>query len=232
VEYNKQSSGMPETGYWLNFSPPPGAYTHEFCGSNTIPGAQCPNCDKPLLKSASLSANDPALFLDPTRFSSLPLLYCWTCAIPYGEFRYKIHPDGSVGILKYLESYDDAFGPDGPYDGYTGEFRATTFSLERQSDEEQRLLRSHFEETEDDLPDELAYPRHQVGGFPMIYNPQSDVCPQCGVEMVTFASISDHALGNGDAKKPEDSFVDNSGVQTVFSFCRDCSVVSAYHSCD
>jgi hypothetical protein len=232
VEYNKQSSGMPETGYRLNFSPPPGAFTHEFCGSNAVPGAQCPNCEKPLLKLASFSASDSALILDPARFATLPLLYCWTCALPYGEFQYKIHPDGSVGILKYLESCDGAFGPDGPYDGYTGEFRAIAFNLERQSDEEQRLLRLRFEGTEDDLPGELADPRHQVGGFPMIYNPQTDICSQCGAEMPMFATIADCALGNGDAKDPEDSFVDNSGVQTVFSFCRNCSVVSAYHSCD
>jgi len=232
MEYSEQSSGMPETGYWFNFFPPPDTCSHEFCGSNTVSGAQCPNCDKPLLKLASFSASDPALILDPTQTPSMPLLYCWTCAIPYGEFHYKILPDGSIEILKYLESYEGAFGLGGPYDGYTGEFRAKTFSLEPQSDEEQQSLRSRFEGAEDDLPDELDYPRHQVGGFPMIYNPQSDVCPQCGAEMLTFAAIADHALGNADAKKPEDSFADNSGVQTVFLFCRNCSVVSAYHSCD
>lgn len=229
---NQQSPGLPETGYWLNFTPPPDACAHEFCGSNIVRGAQCPNCDKPLLRLASFSASDSALLLDPARIPSLPLLYCWTCAIPYGEFQYKILSDGSVEILKYLEKDAGAFGFDGPYDGYTGKFPAKTFSLERQLEEEQRLLKLRFDEIEDDLPGELSDPRHQVGGFPMIYNPQSDVCPECGAEMPTFAAIADNAIGNGYAKRPEDSFVDNSGVQMIFLLCRECSVVSAYHSCD
>ena len=205
-------------------------HTHEFCGPNAIPGAHCPNCDKPLLKLAKLSATDPVLELDPQRIPDLPLLYCWTCAIPYGEFRYKIHPDGSVKVVTFLDKYEEAFGPDGPYDGYTGEYPARSFCLAPQSSKEQSLLRSHFEGEDVDVPDDLI--QHQIGGLPMIYNPQSDICPECGEEMPTFASIADNALGNGYAEKAEGSFVDNCGVQTVFLLCRNCSLVSAYHSCD
>jgi hypothetical protein len=232
VESNKQSAGSPEVGYWLNFSPPPGTLTHEFCGSNAVPGAQCPNCERPLLKLATFSADDPALMLDRARITSLPLFYCWTCSIPYGEFRYKVLADGSIQILNYLETYDGAFGPDGPYDGYTGQFQAKRFRLEPQTDEEQTELKLRFEGTDSESAGDLNDPRHQVGGFPMIYNPQTDQCPQCGEEMPTLAAIADNAKGNGYAKTAEESFTDNSGVQTVFLFCRNCSVVSAYHSCD
>jgi hypothetical protein len=232
MEFNKQSVGIPTTGYWLNFTPPSSAHLHELCGPNAIPGADCPNCKRPLLKVAVFSAGDPAVALDPTRIPSLPLLYCWTCSIPYGEFRYSIEPEGSVRILTLLDSYEGAFGPDGPYDGYTGQFPSTSFCLEPQSEEEQRSLRARSEGAEEELPSELDSPRHQVGGYPMIYNPQSDICPQCGKDMPIFAVIADNTRGNGDAKSVSESFVDNSGVHTVFLLCRSCSVVSVYHSCD
>lgn len=232
MEFNTRSEGKPATGYWLNFAPPSGAALHEFCGPNTIAGAECPNCQKPLLKLAVLSASDPALELDPAQVPSLPLLYCWTCAIPYGEFRYSVRTDGSVEILTFLDSSEVAFGPDGPYDEYTGEFPSKQFSLEPQSEDEMSSLQAYAEGIEEDLPDGLDYPRHQVGGNAMIYNPQSDTCPKCGIEMSTFAAIADNACGNGDAESASESFVDNSGVQTVFLLCRGCSIVSAYNSCD
>jgi hypothetical protein len=232
LEFNKQSAGVPATGYWLNFALPPGVHLHELCGPNAIPGADCPNCKRPLLKLAVFSAADPVVMLDPARIPSLPLLYCWTCAIPYGEFRYSIQPDGSVQILTFLDKYEDAFGTDGPYDGYTGQFPSTSFCLVPQSEEEQHSLRARSEGTEEELPYGLDFPRHQVGGDPMIYNPQSDICPRCGKNMPTFAAIADNTRGNGDAKSVSESFVDNSGVQTVFLLCRSCSVVSVYHSCD
>lgn len=232
MELNTQSEGNPATGYWLKFAPCSDAILHELCGPNTISGADCPNCGKPLLKLAVFSPADPALNLNSARIPSLPLLYCWTCAIPYGEFRYSIHTNGSVRILTFLDSYEEAFGPDGPYDEYTGQFPSTSFCLERQSEEEQRSLRARSEGLEEELPSGLDFPRHQVGGDPMIYNPQSDICPQCGEDMPTFAVIADNTRGNGDAKSACESFVDNSGVQTVFLLCRSCSIVSVYHSCD
>jgi hypothetical protein len=232
MEFNTQTAGNPETGYWLNFTPPTVAHLHEFCGPNDIPGAVCPNCNTPLLKLAVFSAADPVLALDPARTPCLPLLYCWTCAIPYGEFRYEIQSDGSVRVLTCLGGYEGAFGVEGPYEGYTGQFPLIRFSLEPQSEEERRLLRARFNDAEGDISGELADPRHQVGGYPMIYNPQADNCPQCSAEMPLFASIADNALGNGYAKSAQESFTDNSGVQMIFLFCRGCSIVSAYHSCD
>jgi hypothetical protein len=232
LEFNERSEGNPATGYWLNFAPASGANLHEFCGLNAIAGAECPNCEKPLLKLAVFCAADPALELDSARMPSLPLLYCWTCAIPYGKFRYSVGSDGSVEILKFAEEYETAFGPEGPYDGYTGEFASRSFSLEPQSEEEMSSLRAYAEGTEEDLADGLEDPRHQVGGNAMIYNPQSDTCPKCGSEMPTFAAIADNACGNGYAESTSESFTDNSGVQTVFLLCRGCSIVSAYHSCD
>jgi len=48
-----------------------------------------------------------------------------------------------------------------------------------------------------------------------------------------LAAICDKAAGNEDINAEQnETFTGNSGVQMVFLFCRDCSVVTAYHSCD
>ena len=54
---------------------------HVFCGPNNIPGAWCPNCDKPLLNILDLDTSDPRLELGTALPSSLPLLCCWTCNV-------------------------------------------------------------------------------------------------------------------------------------------------------
>ncbi len=112
----------PDHGLRLTFAPEPSAPLHQFCGTNTIKDASCPYCQKPLLRVLSLSANDPQLNLDPSKTPIVHLLYCWTCSIPYGVFSYRILRDGSLQLLEVPPIYKEAFGPDGPYEGYTGQF--------------------------------------------------------------------------------------------------------------
>jgi hypothetical protein len=58
-------------------------------------------------------------------------------------------------------------------------------------------------------------------------------CPVCSTEMPLLAAICDDATGNDPfGVEVENSFVGNGGVQMIFHLCRECSVVSAYHSCD
>jgi hypothetical protein len=124
------------------------------------------------------------------------------------------------------------FGPDGPYDGYTGHYWLKRVSLIPLSEKVQ--TRQKAAQSDSDLMLDLyGEQNHQIGGFPVIANSQEITCPVCLKESPLFAVICDDATGNNPGKVPaENTFVDNCGVQMVFHFCRDCSVVSAYHSCD
>ena len=233
-EYNSQPDGNPKHGYVLNFSPEGDAVKHEFCGTHQIRGAVCPNCNKPLLRILSLNANDNVLDLNAAKTPVVPLLYCWTCSIPYGEFSYKISPDGSIEIAQIPERQPDSeFGPEGPYDGYTGNYPLRRISLEPMADDDDAKLDQARKEEEDDSDSDLFEPRHQIGGSPFIYNPQTLTCPSCSKEMPVLAAICNDATGNNPWES-EDSrtFAGNGGVQMVFQLCRDCAIISAYHSCD
>lgn len=234
VEYNSQPDGNPKHAYLLNFSPKPGEVQHTFCGTHAIPGATCPNCNKALLRILSLCAKDSRLNVDGAKTPFVHLLYCWTCSIPYGEFSYRVNGDGSVDIVQIPERQPDSeFGLEGPYDGYTGVYPPLKIALTPMDDVGDARLAEARKNLEYDLDDELFEPRHQIGGSPFLYNPQTLACPRCSKEMPLLASICDDATGN-DPRKDEvlTTFVGNGGVQMVFQFCRDCAIVSAYHSAD
>ena len=225
VEDDSQLESNPKQGYLLDFSPAANQVQHDFCGDHEIPGALCPYCNKALLRILSLSAEESALNLNPKKTPFIHLLYCWTCSIPFGVFSYKINPDGGVELLQVPKRIPESeFGIDGPYDGYTGKFPAQKVSLEPLGDKAE----SSNERDEDD-DDEI---RHQIGGRPFIDNPQSLACPTCSKEMPLLAAICNDATGNDPWQEESKTFTGNGGVQMIFHFCRDCSVVSAYHSCD
>ena len=91
TENADQALGIPEHGYWLDFSPGPDVTQHDFCGSHEIVGASCPNCNKPLLRILSLYTIDPVLRPELSETPVIHLLYCWTCSIPYDRFSYKVN---------------------------------------------------------------------------------------------------------------------------------------------
>jgi hypothetical protein len=233
-EYNSQPDGDPKHAYILNFSPMAGAVQHDFCGSHDIRGATCPNCNKPLLRILSLHARDHVLNLDQTKTLVVPLLYCWTCSIPYGEFSYEVNVDGTIEIVQIPERQPDSeFGLEGPYDGYTGAYPLQTVALEPMSDVDDAKLATARQDGEYDSDDDLFEPRHQIGGSPFIYNPQTLTCPVCSKEMPILAAVCNDATGNTPWKNEDFStFAGNGSVQMVFQFCRNCAIVSAYHSCD
>ena len=234
IENDCQSAGNPERGYWLNFSPDELEFTHEFCGEHDIPGAVCPNCEKPLLRLLSLNAEDPSPNLDREKTPFVHLFFCWTCALPYDDFTYRVTKDGGIELLEVLSGFEGAFGKDGPYDRYTGAFPMKKVSLRPQSNaESERLARRWTDEYENADWDELWESRHQVGGCPFIANPEKKNCPVCKTEMPVLANICDSAVDNNSWQtEHHQSFAGNCGVQMVFLFCRDCSVVSGYHCCD
>jgi hypothetical protein len=230
-----QPAGDPESGYRLNFDPSPSAIFHDFCGENKIEGASCPHCKKPLLRLLTLNTNDEALNIDPKTLPAVHLLYCWNCSIPFGEFSYKIENDGSVVLLQYPPRMPESeHGPDGPRDGYTGEFVHRRVSLDGIGQEEQARYKDFWNSIDADPYDcGVDTIGHQVGGFPFIYNPCRTKCPSCTEDMPLLASICDDATGNSpDSVSECDSFVGNCGVQMVFHFCRKCSIVTGYSSCD
>lgn len=222
----------PPQPYIVTFSGPLEARPHRFCPSPNVPGAECPNCKKPLVHLLSLQT-DQLPFWSAHSPAAIHLLYCWTCAIPYDSFSYRIHPDGSIEILHYLDRYSDCFGPSGPYEGYTGVFPESRVGLRALSDVEQGIARQIL--VGEIVPEEYRYltePVHQIGGFPMIYNPQEVACPACAQGAPFFATICDNAVGEQSQFDPLLSFTGNCGVQMVFHWCTSCAVMTAYHSCD
>jgi hypothetical protein len=64
-------------------------FEHWFCGAHDIPGAWCPNCNKPLLRFLDLDALDPRLELPNDGPRHVHLLYCWTCNVTaIGTYEY------------------------------------------------------------------------------------------------------------------------------------------------
>lgn len=222
----------PAEPYLLTFSGPLEDRPHAFCPSTPIQGADCPNCQKPLMRLLSLQTSELP-FWNGHGPASIHLLYCWTCAIPYDLFSYSIHADGSIEILRYLDSYGGSLGPDGPYEGFTGVFPESRVGLRALSPEEQRLalqLRS-----EDEYFEEYRYLTdavHQIGGYPKIHNSQAVECPSCGKLSPFFATICDNAVGQDFQPEASLTFTQNYGVQMVFHWCAPCAVMTAYHSCD
>jgi hypothetical protein len=205
----------PPQGYWLEFDAEIQNLSHQFCGENQISGAACPVCDKPLLRLLSLDTKDARLNLVNARFPFLHLLYCWTCSIPFGPFVYRIHDDGRIELISYEKDYEYAFGAEGPYDNYPGVFPGRKVGL--------TPVLSGSD------PDDI---RHQIGGEPVIANPEFPIqCPSCSSEIPFLAAICDDASGDG-FDPGHLSLAGTPGVQMVFHFCRKCCVVSAYHSMD
>ena len=233
LEYRANWRANPAEPYLLTFDGPLADRPHRFCGVNDVPGAECRNCKKPLLRMLTLTTAALPFSVGPHSPPRLHLLYCWTCALSYEPFSYRISPGGDVEILTSVDTSQGPFGPVGPYEGYTGVFPEIAVGLRALSKEEQELaVELHARQ---EFPKEHWYltdPVHQIGGFPMAYNAQSMSCPECGETAPLFATLADNAAGQEFQTDKAKTFVNNCGVQTVFHYCADCSVMTAYHSCD
>ena len=203
-------------------------YDHTFCGPNRIPGAQCPNCKKPLLRFLSLDARDPRLEFGPNSPRMVPLLYCWRCNISQCTFGYKIWDDGSVGLMSYREGI---VSDDFPYSRYPDYFPGVRVTLEAISDLDQKVIRL-LNRNEIKLVgvwkrfEQLEEPTHQVGGEPCLVQPHEHlICPSCCGPMPFLASIGDDS-GDGAG------FTKNSYVQVTYQYCRACRTMACYQRCD
>jgi len=202
-------------------------YHHYFNGPHSIPGAHCPNCDRPLLCFLTLDTRDPRLCMMDMPFSALPLLYCWTCTISFEEFYYRLNADGGgVTLLKYGNGIDANrnFAPD----EVPLYFPLSPVELIKMTDEQVAFMdRLRNGETVFAAGDWVDTPTHQLGGLPHLCQGWDDpmfICPMCGKEMPFLAAITDQVF-------PADIF-ESALIDIVYSYCADCHVVGAIHQCD
>jgi hypothetical protein len=204
-------------------------YRHTVCGQHEIPGAWCPNCEKPLLRFFSFDPSDARI---PRIGGGVPidLVYCWTCNISQRPFLYQLLPGGGVKLLRYGEG---GVEHDFPYEDYPPYFPESLVNLLELTPDEQALIRQINADVLDiplDAKRRLTDPQHQLGGEPYLIQSNWEdwmvtECPLCQGPMVFLASVGDTTVdGRG--------FTHNIGVQVLFSCCEACAVIGASQQCD
>ncbi len=239
VEVGEPIDAAITQGFFLKYAENKGP--HQFCGEHRIPGADCPNCNKPLLRYASLDLEDPLLqtlktqYPQPTRW--LHLLFCWNCPILAGIV-YKQHDDERIELLQYLtaETYSlDGPGTvypyqDHPYENYPDHFPLAASSLEPLDPQFQALIHE-FNTSDDpyslDIEDlHCQNPQHQIGGEPMLIQDLNvPICPECMEPMQYLACFADE-------NRHRSGFTENCGVQVIFSTCTACRTFYGMSYCD
>ncbi len=220
----------PPQGFWVHYADEEDVTSHLFCGEHHDASAVCPNCNKPLLLFLELDASDQRLGIPARSYVRVPLYYCWTCDLSQALFAYKLNPQGSIQILKFRSGSQQK---DFPYPDYPHWFPGAQVCLIALSHEEQAavgVLNSsacieQILQIEEQTP-ELARPRHQVGGEPLLLQGWPDhICPSCGKQAPLLASIGNDCL---DSR----GLAGYDFVQVLFTFCRECDVVMASNACD
>jgi hypothetical protein len=193
---------------------------HVFCGENSIPGAECPNCKAPLLHIATLDQSDPNMSSFGLDLPSLPLLTCWTCPAST-RLHYRIEAD-CVTVLEAenREPYPELPHEEFPYQSFPHEnyprcFPASPFHLEP--------IESPSDWWGED--DEVLL-IHTIGGYRTIFQDEEPrKCLLCGTDMKLFAVICDlntSPLG----------FTNNIGCLMLLFICADCGTITATQQCD
>ncbi len=205
-------------------------YRHYFCGPHEVSGAWCPNCAKPLLRFLALDTSDPRLNLKQPSFPVLSLLFCWTCNIAQEPLYYQFREDGSVVLLEWGHGGAQT---DFPYENYPVHFPGAPALLVPIPDVVQTILmllnvgEINAYAIHKRHPD-LARPRHQFGGEPLLvqHNPDYEMtCSLCGRRMPFLASVGDDCL---DPR----GFTGNEWVQVIYHYCEHCRVIGVFQQCD
>lgn len=193
---------VPTTGYSPLLAP---QGRHTFCGAHNISGADCPNCDRPLMQMMSLDASDERLQLRSLGVQRLPLMFCWRCDIAQDVTQYRLRRDGGIDLLRFKRGTQ---GPDFPYPDYPLSFPEAQFDLA----------------TAPISPP--GPPRHQIGGRPLLVQSLRDLrCEVCRHRMRFLACVADEATAGG-------TFAGNAWVQTLFYVCLDDGVIATDQACD
>jgi len=218
---------IPARGFALRFTNR-SRFEHSFCGEHTIPGAQCPNCRKPLLRMLTLDTRDRRLGLQGMAVPKVHLLFCWTCHLAQGETAYCLLPGGGIRFVKHRRGgASQTF----PYRDYPTAFPGRRFTLAAIAVDEARAIaainagkrRAH------DLNKsgrQLAVPRHQIGGEPrFLAGAPRAACPRCRHPMAFLASVGDDVPGCS-------GFTGNAFVQVLFLLCKRDRIVLSLQQCD
>jgi len=207
--------------------------SHIFCGPHVIPGAQCRNCERPLLRFLTLLTDDPRLGLSGSKTDSLHLLYCWRCNVAQENFRYAMFSGGAVEIVACGTG---GVEPDFPYADYPVFFPGSRASLVKMTDGAQTAIRaynsgrSRYPDLHSSHPD-ASRCRHQIGGEPFLIQrnpgyPQAMAealkCSKCGKSMPFLASIADDCVDRR-------GFTGDTSAQVLYHLCRKCLEFVAFH---
>jgi rubredoxin len=224
-------NSIPKQGYRLVTSPViKSKYSHFFCGLPESKGAISPYTGKSLLRFLSLDSKDPRLELESLPTTRIELLYSLTCRISYIDFFYKIIGD-RIEILSLCSKQEDSedFFTDTPFDDYPEFFPEFIVDLIPVDENERKIVKSineiHNLDLELEYPS-LSEPYHQIGGEPyFVQKPDVLQCPECGKDMVFFASI-------GNENSQIRGFFDNDYMQVIYQICKKCLVIAAFNICD
>ena len=225
-------------GYFLKYLDKTEEHSHIFCGSHSVEGAWCPNCQKPLLRFMALDTNDPKLGFKKTPFQWLSLFFCWTCEIAQTPFYYRFTANGDIGLMKFGEG---GVQLNFPTENYPTFFPQAYFQLRPLTEIEQtvtkELNRGEIPEGEvDHKTPYLNRPEHQIGGEPFLIQKNPDyqtdawgkevlTCPKCKKLMPFLAAIGENTKGN-------QGFSGNEYVQVLFNYCKKDRIVCAFQQCD
>jgi hypothetical protein len=217
----------PARGFTLQFTNR-SRFEHWFCGEHTIPGAQCPNCRKPLLRMLTLDTRDRRLGLQALGLPHVHLLFCWTCHLAQGETAYRLLPNGGIRFVQHRRG---GVSKTFPYRDYPRAFPGRRFTLAAVAPREARTLAAlnAGEVSTTSLgrsARQLAMPRHQIGGEPrFLQGTPRRICPRCRHPMTFLASVGDDTLGGS-------GFTGNAFVQVLFLLCERDKIVLSLQQCD
>jgi hypothetical protein len=199
---------------------------HVFCGAPAARDAECPNCERPLLRYAELESSDPRLGLEA--LGRLPLLFCWRCELSQEPLHYRVLSSGAVELTRWARGEVQA---DFPYPDYPDAFPAGELVLEALDPADEEVLRAlrsgEFCATElwRDHP-HLVDPQHHCAASPLyLSEPPRLHCTSCAGPMRFLVAF-------GDACLDPRGFVGEPGVQVLFFLCSSCREVGVCQVCD
>jgi hypothetical protein len=107
------------------------AYRHVQGGPCAHHGAECPTCQRPLVRIWQFDCNDPRFIAVEENgakafgdLATLPLYFCWTCG---SELTYSIVDETSIEVLR---SHGGSRSDDFPYSDYPTQYVLPLLELE------------------------------------------------------------------------------------------------------
>jgi hypothetical protein len=231
-------------GFALRFGARSARWGHYLGGSHSIRGAQCPNCEKPLIQYLSLNVRDPRLNLDSLGVERLSLLSCMRCALCFRKFEYQLHGTTQIAILR--AHLGERMWEDWYRRGIGDELEQLHFDLspipEHIQDLHRRMTEGYQPTQSEELeiaqftgnfanPDVGGYPIvdgvNQIGGLTFFTQPiRIPRCTQCAWQGTRRRMSFLASLVDNDRLHLR---IGIEGVQVLFFLCPDCRVICVIH---